>query len=162
MTWRSERVQVERLGLQFEVEALGQHDLEDVPGKDVLTGHRHRGGVEIGRGTPSGRGQLVVAVGGHDDGLVYGLGPLGGELLQPLDGPVIEVGQLGRGGLGGHGHGLHQRDPLAPGVIGGALAHHRDDGVGIAELVGRRLRQPFDLPDDVVAEVADQAAVQRR
>ena len=91
MTWRSDAVEVERVGLQFEVEALGQHDLEDVAGEDVLAGHRHRGGVQLGRGAPRGRGQLVVAVGGHDDRLVYGLGPLGGELLQPLERPVVEV-----------------------------------------------------------------------
>ncbi len=29
------------------------------------------------------------------------------------------------------------------------------------EIVGRRRRQPLDLPDDVVAEIADQAAVKR-
>ena len=52
-------------------------------------------------------------------------------------------------------------DPLAPVVEGGQLADHRDDGVGMPEIVGGRRRQPLDLPDDVVAEIADQAAMKR-
>ena len=56
---------------------------------------------------------------------------------------------------------VHEGDPLAPVVEGGQLADHRDDGVGMPEIVGRRRRQPLDLPDDVVAEIADQAAMKR-
>ena len=35
-------VDVERVGVEVEVEALGQHDLEDVAGEDVLPGHLDR------------------------------------------------------------------------------------------------------------------------
>ena len=37
-----------------------------------------------------------------------------------------------------------------------------EDGVGIAEVVGGDVREVLDLADDVVAEVADEPAVQRR
>ena len=42
-TWRSDPVEVERVGVEVEVEALGQHHLEDVAGEDVLLGHLDRG-----------------------------------------------------------------------------------------------------------------------
>ena len=35
-------VDVERVGVELEVEALGEHDLEDVAGEDVLLGHLDR------------------------------------------------------------------------------------------------------------------------
>ena len=47
-------------------------------------------------------------------------------------------------------------------VEGGQLADDLDHGVGVAGGVGRDVGQVLDLADDVVAEVADEAAVQRR
>jgi hypothetical protein len=46
-------------------------------------------------------------------------------------------------------------------VVGGDLADHREDGVGVALVVGRHVGEALDLPHDVVAQVADHAAVQR-
>ena len=42
------------------------------------------------------------------------------------------------------------------------MADDRQDGVGVAEVVGRRRREALDLPHHVVAQVADHAAVQGR
>ena len=41
-------VEVERLGVEVEVEALGQHHLEDVAGEDVLLGDLDRPAVQVG------------------------------------------------------------------------------------------------------------------
>ena len=41
------------------------------------------------------------------------------------------------------------------------LADHRQNGVGIAVIVERGVREVLDLAHDVVAEVADEPAVQR-
>ena len=75
-------VDVEGVGPELEVEALGQHDLEDVPGHDVLLGRRH--GVHVGL-------------------RVHGAGPLGRRRSRPGAGhraagrgPVAVGGQLGQ------------------------------------------------------------------
>ena len=56
-------------------------------------------------------------------------------------------------------HVVDERDPLAPVVKGGELADHRDDGVRMTDVVGRRQREPFDLANDVVAEITDETAM---
>ena len=61
-----------------------------------------------------------------------------------------------------HRHALDQRDTLAPVVERGERADHAHHRVGHVAVVGRHVRQPLDLADDVVAEVAHQPAVQRR
>ena len=61
-------VEVEGIGIEIEIETLGQHHLEDVTRRDVLLGHRHGIGVHggpsscaasaprrPGRGAPCGR-----------------------------------------------------------------------------------------------------------
>ena len=42
------------------------------------------------------------------------------------------------------------------------MADDRQDGVGMAEVVGRRGRKVLDLADHVVTQVADDATVQGR
>jgi hypothetical protein len=47
-------------------------------------------------------------------------------------------------------------------VKGGELTDHRDDGIGMTNVVSRRLRKVFDLANNVVAEIADETAVKGR
>ena len=101
----------------------------------------------------------------------------GGSSRGGLDGrPDAVGGQLVEAGLGGgvggvelgvapgrvDHHVVDQHHPLAPVVEGGQLADDGQDGVGLAEVVGRDVGQVLDLAHHVVAEVADQAGVQRR
>ena len=58
-------------------------------------------------------------------------------------------------------HVVDQHHPLAPVVERGQLADHGQDGVGVPEVVGGVSGQVLDLADDVVAQVADQAGVER-
>ena len=107
-------------------------------------------------------GQRVVGRGRLDQRLVDRAGAGLGQLVEPGDRPVVERVELGVGGALGGQHVVDQHDPLAPVVVGHQLADHRHDGVGVAEVVGRHGGQVLDLAHDVVAEVADHAAVQRR
>jgi hypothetical protein len=58
-------------------------------------------------------------------------------------------------------HVVDEHHPLAPVVERGQLADHRQHGVGMALVVGGRAGQVLDLPDHVVAQVADQAGMER-
>ncbi len=51
---------------------------------------------------------------------------------------------------------------MAPVVEGGQLADHGHEGVGLAEIVLGDAREVLHLPHDVIAQVSDQAGVQRR
>ena len=94
--------------------------------------------------------------------LVLGAGPVCRQRRQPVGSVVVRLVELGVARLGRHDHVLDERDPLAPVVEHRQLTDDRQDGVGVAQVVGRDLREVLDLPDHVVAEVADDAAVQRR
>ena len=59
-------------------------------------------------------------------------------------------------------HVVDEHHPLAPVVEGGELSDDRQQRVGMAEVVAGRVRQVLDLADHVVAEVADEAGVERR
>ena len=132
------------------------------PASDVLLGRPH--GVHVERV-------------GHGPGDVVGRRLAGRQQPGGLDGrPDAVGGQLVEAGLGGlvggvelvvaprrvDHHVVDEHDPLAPVVEGGQLADHGQDGVGLAQVVGRHVGQVLDLADHVVAEVADQAGVQRR
>jgi hypothetical protein len=130
--------------------------------RNVLPGGLDGGDIKLRRCPSFDNWDLVVALRGIDDGLIDRLGALGGKALQAPERPVVEVVGVGGGGTQGNGDRLHQRHPLAPRVVGGNLADDPDDGVGVTELVGRRFGQAFDFADDVVAQVADKASVQRR
>ena len=154
-------VEIERVGLEVDVEALRQDHLEDVAGQDVLLGHLH--------------GPLVHAVGHRAANLGRGL-PGHGRFGQWHH---QRLGQLRRRGPDafarlvvlavhvrpGHvqdGDALDQVDPLAPVVEGGHRAddaHHR---IRQAAVVVGHVRQVLHLADDVVAEVAHHPALQRR
>ena len=159
-------VDVEGVGAEVaEVEALGQHDLEDVAGDDVLLGRPHRVLVAArrtwcGATSPGGRvprrqrpGRLGRA--GRKQSAASCVEPGLGLARGPRRAPSApQAGSMTTLSIEHH--------PLAPVVEGGQLADDRQDGVGVAEVVGRRVGQVLDLPDHVVAEVADQAGVQRR
>ncbi len=156
-------VQVERVGAEVDLEPLGQDHLEDVARQDVLLGHLHRLGVQLGRGAPAHVGQLVVAFRRGQERLVEGPGASRGQLVEPGHRRVVEsvAGRHVARRLGRDRHRLDEGHPLAPVVVGRHLAHDREDGVGIAGFVRRGGRQMFDLADDVVPEIPDDAAVQR-
>ncbi len=65
-------------------------------------------------------------------------------------------------GAGADQHVLDQVDPLAEVVEGGDVAGQRHDGVGQAGVGGRDVGEPLDLPHDVVAQPADDPAVEGR
>ena len=102
--------------------------------------------------------------GGHQQGLGQRASPFGSQGVEPDHGRVVEdvAGGVVAGGLRGDRHRIDEGHSLAPVVVGSRLADHGEDGVGITRFVGGRPREPFDLPDHVVAQVADDAAVQRR
>ena len=156
-------VQVEGVGVEVQLEALRQHHLEDVAGQDVLFGHVDRGPEHLGRRPPAHVGQPVLPLGRDDQGLVDGGGALGRELVEPGHGGVVQVVEAPAvgGRSSGYGDRLDERDPLPPVVVRRHLAHHRQDGVRVALLVGGRLGEALDLAHHVVAEVADHAAVER-
>ena len=108
-------------------------------------------------------GQRVVGVGRLDERLVERAGAVGGEARRGGRRRRRRRRRGRRRSAPGGDEGVgDERDPLAPVVVGGQLADDRQDGVGVAEVVGRDVGQALDLAHDVVAEVADEAAVQRR
>ena len=84
-------VQVERVGAQVQLEALGEHDLEDVAGQDVLLGHLDGLGVQLLGRAPAHLGQLVVPLRRDDQRLVERTGPFRGQGVEPAHGGVVEV-----------------------------------------------------------------------
>src|SRR5215472_1387668 len=83
-------VEVERISTEVQLEPLSQDYLEDVAVEDVLPRHLDRLGVELRRGAPAKLGQLVVALGWGQQGLVERPGPIGGQLVESSDRRVIE------------------------------------------------------------------------
>ena len=143
-------VDVERVDVGRHLEPLPQHHLEGVAGADVLL-HRLDGvhvvaarrSAHLGHGR-SRRGPRRTT---------RGLRQVGGHGVEARDGVV--VGPAGED-VGDEQHG-------AVGVVEDrevGRQHHRE--LGHAEVVGRGAGQPLEPADDVVAEVADQAAGQRR
>ena len=51
---------------------------------------------------------------------------------------------------------------LTPVVECGQLADHGQDGVGMAQVVRRRVREVLDFADHVITEVTDQSGMERR
>ena len=91
-------VDVERVGAEVEVEALGQHHLEDVAGQDVLLGHLDRPAVVARRAVGErDLGQLVVDRRRLDQRLVERAGPVDGQLVEPGHGLVVERVEVGGG-----------------------------------------------------------------
>src|SRR5205823_13988475 len=59
-------------------------------------------------------------------------------------------------------HVLNEEETLPEVIERGDMTGQREDGVWVPQFVGRDIGQALDLPHDVVAEVADQAAVEGR
>ena len=155
-------VEVERVGAEVEVEAHRQDDLEDVAVQDVLLGHGDRVRPSPRRGGPPDVGRRLLAVGWLDDGLLDRAGAVGGQLVEATERVVVGVVEDGPGGVVGHDDVVDQGDPLPEVVVGGQLADHREHGVGVAGVVAGDVGQVLHLAHDVVAEVADDAAVEGR
>ena len=81
---------------------------------------------------------------------------------EPGQGRVVAVVELGVGQLGVDERVGDQGHPLAEVVERRQLADHVLDRIGQVLVVGRNVGQLLDLAHHVVAEVADQAAVQGR
>ena len=95
-------------------------------------------------------------------GLRGGAHAIDGELVQSdLGRGIRPVEVVGRPRRVDH-HVVDQDHPLAPMVEGRQLSDDSQDGIRLSEVVRWDVRQVLDLSDDVVPEVADQAAVQRR
>ena len=152
-------VEIEGLRVEIEIEALREDDLEDVAREDVLTGRLDGRAV---LGLPHRRGDLGDWVGGireRHQRFVDGSGTIIGELMNLGDRHVVggpEIGVVVDDDVG------EQRDPLSPVVVHGKFADHRDHRIGVTEIIGGHVGKVLDFADDVVPEVADQAAVQRR
>ena len=101
------------------------------------------------RGSSSGRAPSVASPSQAGRGLVVG----------GVQGRCVSCRVAGRLG---DDHVGQQHGPLPPVVDGHHLADDRHDPVGEAPVVGRDVGQVFDLAHHVVAEVAHQAAVERR
>ncbi len=91
-------VHVEGVGVQVEVEALGQHDLEDVAGQDVLLGHLHRVAVRPGADRRADLGQGVGGVGRHRRQVGQRPAQVGGRCVEAGGGQVVGHVELGRRG----------------------------------------------------------------
>ncbi len=158
-------VHVERVGAEIQVVALGQHDLEDVPRRDVLLGRRDAGPVLRRRQGPRGL-RLREARGRRRQQLARARpGAVRRQLAQPEARGL--VGLRHSGGVDhtarsvGHHDVVDQHDALAPMVERTELPDHHQCGVGVPQVVGGRMRESLDLSHHVIAEVADQPAVKR-
>ena len=107
-------------------------------------------------------GQRVVRVRRLDERLVERGRAGGSEGVDALAGVVVSGVDGGVVGADRHEGVGDERRPLAPVVVGGEVADDAEDGVGVAEVVVGDVRQALDLANDVVAEEADDPAVQRR
>ena len=159
-TWRSTRYTSKgSIGL-LEVEALREDDLEDVAGEDVLAGDVHRVVVAGTAHRGPHRGNLGERVGGRRRRHVR---QRPGEVVdQPgetVHGPVVGAVDVG---LGVEEHVLDQVETLAEVVERGDVPGEGQHRVGEPQVVGRDVGEPLDFAHDVVAEVADHAAVERR
>ena len=161
-------VDVERVATEVEVEALREDDLKGVTGPDVILGDLD-GLPEGVRGRPAAH--LAVRQGRRRRGrrrqsVAARLLEVAPHGLEAPQGIRVSGLERGPGRPGGRPVRVEQDvvdecDPLAPVIKCGQLTDDRDDGVGVPEVVGRGRRKPFDLPDDVVAEVPDETPVKR-
>ena len=107
-------------------------------------------------------GQRVARVGRVDERLVERDGPVARQQVQASDGVVVLLVDLGVGEVVEHPGVGDERDPLPPVVERGQLADDRQHALGQPLVVVGHVREALDLAHDVVAEVADEPAVQRR
>ena len=166
LTWRSTRYTSNGSTVPVEVEALREHDLEDVAGEDVLARRLDRvagtsrrpsssvNGGQLARARPRAAATARTAAGAASSSTWASSRRHGrvvrGVDLAPSSAPRREEDVL------------DQVEALAEVVERGDVPGERQHRVGQAEVVGRHVGQALDLAHDVVAEVADDAAVERR
>ncbi len=156
----------ERRDVHGRAEALAEHDLEGVAGVDVVADALDAGLVLLpghGRGDGSGRGRRVR---GDLCGVDHAAGRAGGEgrgQLLAYEGDALDRARVGAvhvapvdERVGDDGDGVVEVVEHQHGV--GQQERH----LGQAEVVRRRVRQRLQAPHEVVAEVADEAAGERR
>ena len=149
-------VEVERVDLGGQLEALGQDRLEDVAGPDVLADPLHARLVPP-RLEVAGHRRRGCRL-EHGDAGGHGLGEVGGHGVQPGDGVVP-----GRSRVAGPAQRVGDQQHRPVGVVeDGQVGHQHHRQLRHAEVVDAGLRQPLQPADDVVAEVADEPAGQRR
>ena len=115
-------VDVERVGLQVEVETLREHDLEDVARKDVLLRHVDRAGVEAGAHGRAHVGQRLVRVGRLHERVRKGTTEVGSEHVEPAGGGVVRA--IGVDAVADD-HVVDEEHPLPPVVERGQPADDR-------------------------------------
>jgi hypothetical protein len=153
-------VHVERIGVEIEIEALRQDDLEDVAGDDVFLRDVHGALVMARRHVRSCSRQRVGRVGRSYRGVRQWPSERDDRGVEPGDGVV--VGLIERVAVEAeHRHVLDHVRPLTPVVERSQRTDHAHHRVRQATVVRRHVGQPLDLADDVVAEKADDTAVQR-
>ena len=136
-------IHVERVAAQVEVEALRQHDLECVTCTDVLLGSLDSLTVQLRASAAPNRAGRERCPGRRRrrEPLLPRLLQIAPDHLQALqrievDGPEpVGIPALVLVAL--EEHVVDERDALAPVVKGGELTDHRDDGVGMTNVVGR-------------------------
>ncbi len=150
---------VEGEGRQGErrLEALRQHDLEDVAGADVVLRPRHH--VEVALRGRVGDDRPVEVDVGVARRFVQAHVERVDHRSQTLDGTGMGLGgaHAGRRTDGGH-HG----DLVADGVEDDDHGRANQHRVGKAERIRRRRPERFHLADHVVAEIAEDSGCHRR
>ena len=147
-------VEGERLDPPRHPPAAGEHDLEDVPRGDVLLGGEH--------GAAEGAAVEARQVGGGRPGRLPRHGDAAAARLlgeQPRQARQLLLGlleaHLPLDLVGDRQHPLVRVVEDDQGVEAGEQRHGEIEGIG------RAVRQPLDEADQVVAEVADEAAGER-
>ena len=105
---------------------------------------------------------VVVGTRRAQQRLVERAGAVARQLIEPGDRVVVGDIESGLVHAVAHDDVVDQRHPLAPVVERRQLADDGQDSIGMASIVVGDVGQALDLAHDVVAEVADQTAVQRR
>ena len=142
---------------------MGQHDLEHVAGGHVLLGRPHRVLVQrVGHGPAHVRREVPVRSGNSLAGWSRGRKQSAANRSRRVEGIAVGEVQLVGSPSRVDDHVVDEHHPLTPVVEGGQLPDHGQDGIRMAVVVGRGVRQVLHLPDHVVAQVADQPGMERR
>ena len=163
-TWRSTRYTSNGSTGSIEVEALREHDLEDVAGEDVLLRRldRLRPRVRLVTFRRSSGSSMSSSAGGSEG--TYGSGRPSSASARSRRAAAASYSarELGVVRARRREHVLDQVEPLAEVVERGDVPGERQHRVGHARDRRRGRREALDLAHDVVAELADDAAVERR
>ena len=157
-------VDVERIGVEIDVVALREHDLEDVAVEDVLLGDLDRSLVHAVGHRASARPATPRRPAAARRG-TYGSGWASRSSTAAATRThrgVVGVVEIGTPSSSSTRHALDQVHTLAPVVERRQRTDDAHHGVGQSAVVGGHVGQALDLADHVVAEVAHHPAVQRR